>query len=498
MNKANILTPHDSANNYFSPLGLEVWGHHVIGLVLFVLYGIAVCPFLDEMNRLNLVVEVSFVYALILLAQSHFATRERSVRWVFIRSMMAFTLGGILLGIGNTFFYGYPVASGFKILIGMLLLGSFISADMALKAQYEESAQRVKQNQERLAEKAHSVVHIVTVFLLMVVKDLDWLAMIGESVKLEDALLSVLLETSFLFLVSLGYAARIIYSYSKNLRLSFDNQIAILNKVSQGSRHSRVPVIRNDELGTIARHTNQMIQTLGEKELEVLQTRDVAILGLASLAEARDNETGAHILRTQHYVKTLAEYLATQPTYQGQLEPDTIESLFKSAPLHDVGKVGIPDRILLKPDKLTDEEFTLMKKHTIIGANALRKAESDLDQHVSTPFLQFAVEIAESHHEKWDGSGYPRGLVGEGIPLSARLMALADVYDALISERVYKSAFSHEKAKGIILRGKGSHFDPSIVDAFMACEQQFVAIAKNFSDRAVDTGEGDVATMLKA
>lgn len=184
-------------------------------------------------------------------------------------------------------------------------------------------------------------------------------------------------------------------------------------------------------------------------------------------------------MRTQEYVKVLAEHLSQFEQHRMLLTPNYIELLYKSAPLHDVGKVGVPDSVLLKPGKLTDEEFEIMKGHAEIGAEALSIAEKQLG---SSSFLRVAKEIALTHHEKWDGSGYPNQLSGEAIPLSGRLMALADVYDALISKRVYKPAFSHDKAKAIILEGKGKHFDPQIVDAFLAVETQFQHIAHQYQD----------------
>ena len=214
------------------------------------------------------------------------------------------------------------------------------------------------------------------------------------------------------------------------------------------------------------------------RELSVVQ--DITIYAMATLAETRDNETGNHIRRTQNYVISLATKLAENPKYEALLPRQEIELLYKSAPLHDIGKIGIPDRILLKPGRLTPEEFEIMKTHAAIGRDSIEAAE----RLVSMPdsFLRFAKEIAGSHHEKWDGSGYPQGLAGEAIPLSARLMALADVYDALISKRVYKEAFTHEVARDIILKGCGTHFDPAVVDAFTALEQDFIDIAKRFSD----------------
>ena len=214
------------------------------------------------------------------------------------------------------------------------------------------------------------------------------------------------------------------------------------------------------------------------KEVEVIQ--DVTILAMASLAESRDNETGNHLRRTQNYVLVLAKDLQTHPRFRAQLDDKTIDMLFKCAPLHDIGKVGIPDAILLKPGKLTPEEFEIIKTHTTIGRDAIAKAET-LIVGPST-FLHLAREITHYHQEKWNGSGYPEGLRGDAIPLSARLMALADVYDALISRRVYKPPFPHEKAVAIIKEGRGSHFDPDVVDAFLRLESQFRAIAEQFED----------------
>ena len=214
------------------------------------------------------------------------------------------------------------------------------------------------------------------------------------------------------------------------------------------------------------------------QEIEGLQ--DVVVLALASLGETRDNETGNHLRRTQHYVRRLAEQLRAHPRFAAVLDDEAIRLLFKSAPLHDIGKVGIPDRILLKPGRLDADEFEVMKTHTTLGYEAIHRAEESLGQEV--PFLRFAKEIALSHQEKWDGSGYPQGLQGEAIPVSARLMALADVYDALISRRVYKPAMPVEQAEAIIREGRGSHFDPDVVDAFEAVREDFRAIAARFSD----------------
>jgi putative two-component system response regulator len=226
---------------------------------------------------------------------------------------------------------------------------------------------------------------------------------------------------------------------------------------------------------------NAFLKSEVEKQTRMVEAiQDVTILALASLAETRDNETGNHIRRTQHYVRALAEQLREHPRFQRQLDDEKISILFKSAPLHDIGKVGIPDAILLKPGKLTDDEFVVMKTHTTLGHDALARAEYILGTRVD--FRTVAKEIALSHQEKWDGSGYPQGLSGDDIPMSARLMALADVYDALISKRAYKRPFSHQEASDIIRQGAGLHFDPDVCEAFFGIEDEFRLIAERFAD----------------
>ena len=233
------------------------------------------------------------------------------------------------------------------------------------------------------------------------------------------------------------------------------------------------------------RDKNVFLETeVTKRTREVVAIQDVTILAMASMAETRDSDTGNHIRRTQRYVKALAWKLSTHPRFSAFLTVQNIGLLFKSAPLHDIGKVGIPDRILLKPGKLTPEEFEIMKTHTTLGRDAIAHAEQELGAEVA--FLTLAKEIAYSHQEKWDGSGYPEGLKGDQIPISARLMALADVYDALISRRVYKEPQTHEQAKAIIVQTSGRHFDPDVVEAFLAIEENFRAIALSYIDSDED------------
>ncbi len=229
----------------------------------------------------------------------------------------------------------------------------------------------------------------------------------------------------------------------------------------------------------LKQYQNQLEETVSLRTRELQLTQAVMIESLATLAEYRDPETGGHIKRTQNYVKVLATKLKDHPRFSGELDDATIEMLYQSAPLHDIGKVGVRDVVLLKNGKLSDDEFSIMKKHTEFGNEALRITEQKLGK---STFLHHAREFAYTHQEKWDGSGYPRGLKGDEIPVSGRLMAVADVYDALISKRIYKPPMPHEKAVQIIAEGKGSHFDPDVVDAFLALEAVFRNIALTFAD----------------
>jgi putative two-component system response regulator len=235
-------------------------------------------------------------------------------------------------------------------------------------------------------------------------------------------------------------------------------------------------------LSSMLRDHNAFLESEVQRRTRDLRAiQDVTIIAMASLAETRDNETGNHIRRTQNYIKVIGERLRENPEFAEFLTHDTIELLYKSAPLHDIGKVGIPDSILLKPGKLTPAEFEVMKKHAALGRDAISVAEESMGD-VETSFLRFAREIAYYHHEKWNGTGYPEGLAGEAIPISARLMAIADVYDALISRRVYKPPFPHEQAVALILAGRETHFDPQVTDCFAALAPRFQEIATAFAD----------------
>ncbi|MDD2881838.1 MAG: two-component system response regulator [Rhodoferax sp.] len=238
---------------------------------------------------------------------------------------------------------------------------------------------------------------------------------------------------------------------------------------------------------------------VSKRARDLAELQQVTILALASLAEVRDLETGSHLRRTQNYIRVLARRLRSHPRFLNVLNDALIDMLYQCAPLHDIGKVGIPDRILLKPGRYEPHEFEIMKAHPRLGFDALSHAQEAAG--ASIEFLEIAKQIVYSHHEKWDGSGYPQGLAGDAIPIPARLMAIADVYDALISKRVYKPGMSHEQATDIIVQGRGKHFDPDVVDAFLTLGAEFQDIASRFADSDselqtkaafLDTATGDV------
>ncbi len=233
-------------------------------------------------------------------------------------------------------------------------------------------------------------------------------------------------------------------------------------------------------------HNRSLEAEVAERMRDNQAIQDVSIRALARLAEIRDPETGNHILRTQEYVRELGMRMTAHPRYAGQIDARQVILISKSAPLHDIGKVGIPDAILLKPGKLTEAEWGVMRTHAALGAQAIERALAEVGRGVD--FLRYAKEIAHWHHERWDGTGYPDRLTGDAIPLAARLMALADVFDALISRRVYKDPMAPETARAIIAAQRGGHFDPDLVDLFLEGFDAFVDIAERHADEPGSVG----------
>jgi len=480
--------------------------HYLATLVVIPIYGIQVCPYIETLHPLQVVTPVTVALGLQFALRGALRTRlvdtqplKCRVRRTIFLEMSLFLATAFGLAAFNTIVHDFPLVSGLKVLVGLAGLGFFATVDLALEEE-RRVACAVEAGEGHLEPDVDpfpmtrkvelfagiSIAVLIGVFMLLVVKDLDWIVKVGDTVPLADARVSIIKEFLFVLAVILPHTLNIIRAYAANLKHIIGNQTTVLNMVTLGDYQSRVPVASNDEFGLIAKHTNTMVERIQAHAAELSRTRDVTILSLATLAETRDNETGAHILRTQRYVRVLAKQLQSHPTFAEELNDDNITLMFKSAPLHDVGKVGIPDAILLKPGKLTDDEFTIMKTHAQLGADALMVAERELG---SNSFLHYAREIALTHHEKWDGSGYPAGLKGTQIPICGRLMAVADVYDALISKRVYKPAFPHEKAMAIIREGAGSHFDADVVAALDQCEDLFKDVALQYGDHHTEAAE---------
>ncbi|MDZ7641466.1 MAG: HD domain-containing protein [Desulfurivibrio sp.] len=471
--------------------------HYLIALIVIPLYGINVCPFVESLAPWQVALPVALALALQyglraplyrrLIATLPLAHRVGRTFWL---ELLLFVATALALMVYNHLFHGFPLVSGLKVLVGVVGLGFYAAVDLALSEELrvatlvEEGHGRVTLDSQpfSMVRKVRvfatvSLLLLIAVMMLLVIKDLDWL--VDATVPITEARGTIIREFLFVLAVILPHTLNIIHSYARNLRRILNSQTGVMGRVSSGDYAARVPVASNDEFGLIAGHTNEMVDRILARSEELAKTRDVTILTLASLAETRDNETGAHILRTQHYIQVLADHLRDDPDFADELSAEHIDLIFKSAPLHDIGKVGIPDAILLKPDKLSAEEFTVMKTHAQLGADALAVAEQRLGNN---SFLRYAREIALNHHEKWDGSGYPQGLREREIPLAGRLMAVADVYDALISKRVYKPAFPHQKAMEIIQEGAGHHFDPKVVAALVATEEQFRTIAARYHD----------------
>lgn len=472
--------------------------HYLAAALILGVYGVQVCPFLETLSVVQLVTPILVVLAVQYRLRAPLCrgwvqrapARDQGHR-VMALELGLFVAGSVGLALYNAMVYDFPLESGLKVLVGMAALGFFAAVDLGLAWQCGQLERyRARGEQMELTPRffplsgklglfAGACMLLATgIIFLLVNKDLSWLTE-GRRIPIEQARMAILAEIGFVVALLLAHVFNVIHAYTRNLHAYFDNQNAVLARVTAGDLAGLVTIASNDEFGVMAQRTNRMIEALRRITEEIGRTRDVTIRTLASLAETRDNETGAHILRTQRYIRVLAEQLRDHPRFRAELDDEAIELLFKSAPLHDIGKVGIPDRILLKPGRLTVDEFEIMKTHTTLGAEALAVAEAELG---SNSFLRYAREIALTHQEKWDGSGYPGGLAGDAIPLTGRLMAVADVYDALISKRVYKPAFSHEEACRIMREGRGSHFDPDVLDAFVILEEAFAQIAREFAD----------------
>ncbi|MEL6752261.1 MAG: HD domain-containing phosphohydrolase, partial [Pseudomonadota bacterium] len=407
-----------------------------------------------------------------------------SLKLGFRVDLAVFLISGVALSIFNHLWFNVPLENALKVFTAFLALGFYITVDLALRRE-RETALTAQRNGGGIALTdeftpvtrkflTFSIVNLViltTVVMLVTYKDLVFLG--TKRGAAEDFFSAVFMELAFAVTVLSVYVGRVIHQYSRTMDVGIKAKHEALRKVQRGELDTRVPILSNDELGRTARLTNTMIERLQASLRETEKAQNATLVSLIALATRRDNETGQHLQRTQAYVGVLARAMDEVSEHEAAL-------MEQAAPLHDIGKVGIPDAILLKPGKLDDDEFAIMKTHSEIGAQALAEAE---ERAGGSALLSVAREIAQTHHEKWDGSGYPVGLSGEDIPLSGRIMALADVYDALRAKRPYKEPMDHTKACEIIVQGNGRHFDPAVVKVFLENSTQLAEIAERFADK---------------
>lgn len=466
--------------------------HYAVAALLLSFYGIAVCPIIRNLDPFAVITTFAIAFAVAFLLRSALVGRlaRLGVLERVNLHVLAFDIA-YLIGIGLVVWLYYdsqhylPWHSIAKIVFGFSALAFFIAMDLALhreanlrKALFRSGGSL--ELQERFMPIRSKFVFIAiasfltaaSITILVVMKDINWLARHPD--QLETAKYAIIAEILFVAIVMSGYVIRILIGFADRVGQTLVDVNAVLTRVRDGDLSASLPITSVDEFGRSAALTNHMIDCLSQRTNELQNSYQAILAVCMRLASLHDDETGGHIARTQSYVDILTAQLMKSAKYRGVIGARDRALFRMAAPLHDIGKVGIPETILRKPGKLSAEEFDLMKTHTLIGDDALGAAEKDVGR---IEFLDVARRIAIAHHEKWDGSGYPYGLKGEDIPLPARIMALADVYDALRSSRPYKPAFSHEKARGIIVEGRGSHFDPDVVDAFLQIEARFVAIS---------------------
>lgn len=490
---SKVLTKENSENK-------RLLVHYAAFLAIYTIYGYQVCPFLDSLSLTEIIVPallavtLHFIFRNALMPDLGLETISRQVFRVFKFDLVLFTVLGLAVALYNYWTYGFPTGSGSKVIVGFAVLGFYISLDIALRRDlniakklrakgidFPITEQFLPYQTKFMLFSALNVAIMGVVCIMVALKDLVWVRKVNLSNSEVQSL--ILLDTSVVIFILSGYILLVVKQYSQKIEFALNEENKTLRAVQKGDFSTRVPITSNDEFGHLASLTNAMITKLKGSIDEVARNKNATIQAFIALAAKRDNETGLHLKRTQMYVRLLAEHMKDLPEFHKELTTENVETIVSAAPLHDIGKVGIPDAVLCKPGRLSPDEFEIMQTHTSIGAEALHEANETLG---GSPFINTAIEIAEYHHEKWDGTGYPHRLTGENIPLSARVMAVADVYDAIRSKRVYKSAKSHDDARNILLEGSGLHFDPRVVDAFQAVEAKFEQIATHFGDETSD------------
>ncbi len=465
---------------------MRITAHYLISVIALAFYGEKVCPLLESLGVLEWSIRLTTVFTIL------FLIRPLLIKWLvlkvdwkyqaqnqFIIEWSLFLIGAGILGHYNSYENYFDLVSGMKVFLGCATFGFFTAADMALERQKiisqtpnlvewrEHSAQARFPITAKLTSVAvFSLLFMSMILFLVFLKDLYWLLDLDQD-GFEAGKDKFLKELMYVGVVILAELTNLIFSFGRNLKHFFYKQNSSMEAVSNGNLEHPVQITSQDEFGVMGCHTNFMIEMLEKRNRELEKTRQEIIERLGRAAEYRDNETGMHVIRMSHFSEALAK--------KANLSKEDCDLILQASPMHDVGKIGIPDNILLKPGKLEGKEWTTMQTHVEVGASILSGSDSKI--------MQLAEEIAATHHEKYDGTGYPKGLKGEEISLAGRIIPICDVFDALTSVRPYKKAWTIEKATNLIKEEKGKHFDPDLVDKFISILPEILAIKEKYSEK---------------
>ncbi len=465
-------------------------GHHVLSSVVITIYGYNVCNFINGLEltvwAATLLPALFSQWLLRNAITGRISTLDPAMRpqLACLGELSAFIAGGSLIGVINTVVHGFPAASGLMAMLGFVTIGIFAGVDQAFvqtRIRFEEGgipSFSTKPNSPFAVRLGLSfgivMVLVIGIITLLVLRGI-------ENGTVQDALgfRRLVIEFAFVFAVILCYVANAARGAEKLLAKAVAEQVQTLGEARGGRAQRRAVIGTRDEIGFVSAEINHLLDELDRAQDKTTRTNDAIMKALIGLAGARDNETGDHLQRTQRYVGILCHQLALHTEHAQALSPLAIADIINAAPLHDIGKVAVPDAILHKPGRLSLEEYEVMKTHVGHGLAVIDKVIADVG---ATPYLTAARDVIAGHHEHWSGGGYPFGLKGAEIPIAGRVMALADVYDALRSERVYKPAMSHAEARQILIDGAGTQFDPLVVAAFLAVEPEFKRVAERFAD----------------
>jgi response regulator RpfG family c-di-GMP phosphodiesterase len=462
--------------------------HHAVAAAIITTYGIYVCSFIDSLAPAIWLLTVMVILAVqaggAILIRQALAGAGHCVdpQSAFKAELAAFVAGGAVLGAFNYVAHGFPVGSALKSALGFTTIGLFAAADQAIHWTHRRfaagwSAPFTGIRWSLVARVGTAITIVMT--LMIALSGLLIYRLIEDGAQ-ADRKTSLLLafELAFVLLVFVGYIVNLLRGIGELVRKGLTEQIETLQSAKTDPASRRARIATGDEIGLVATEINHLLDQLERAGADAARASDGIIRGLLSLASTRDNETGAHIRRTQAYVSLLVDDLIANAPEFG-LARDAARHIVAAAPLHDIGKVAVPDAILRKPGRLDAAEFEVMKGHVAGGVAVI---DSIIAEVGGTPFLTTARAIIAGHHEKYDGTGYPARLSGTDIPLAGRVMAVADVYDALRSARVYKPAMDRATARTIIETGAGTHFDPVVVSAFLRQEPAIDALARALAD----------------